>query len=108
RPAPHGPNDSRRKLRKLAAAAGAYRVSSGSVQPPTERLQKETVMTQSNPLMNRGMFRNSVATASRLMAATMIASMWLVTPAAADPFFFSTGVADGLIGARSAPADDIS
>jgi hypothetical protein len=37
-------------------------------------------------------------------AATVIASMWLSTPASADPYFFSTGAPDGLLGTLSQPA----
>lgn len=37
-------------------------------------------------------------------AVTLAASLWLAAPAAAAPFFFSTGVADDLLGARSQPA----
>jgi len=37
-------------------------------------------------------------------AAAVAAGMWLVTPAWADPFFFSTGSPDGLLGALSQPA----
>ncbi|HKF98228.1 MAG TPA: hypothetical protein VKB20_08230, partial [Steroidobacteraceae bacterium] len=37
-------------------------------------------------------------------AAAVAAGMWLVTPAWADPFFFSTGTPDGLLGALSQPA----
>jgi hypothetical protein len=39
-----------------------------------------------------------------LVAATMTAGVWLATPAWADPFFFSTGTPDGLLGALSQPA----
>ena len=39
-----------------------------------------------------------------LVAATVTAGVWLVTPAWADPFFFSTGDPDGLLGALSQPA----
>ena len=38
-----------------------------------------------------------------LLAATMTAGVWLATPAWADPFFFSTGTPDGLLGALSQP-----
>lgn len=34
---------------------------------------------------------------------TLIAGVWLVTPALAAPFFFSTGNPDGLLGALSQP-----
>jgi hypothetical protein len=40
-----------------------------------------------------------------LVAATVTAGVWLTTPAWADPFFFSTGTADGKLGALSQPAD---
>ena len=40
----------------------------------------------------------------RLIAATVTAGIWLATPAWADPFSFSTGDADGLLGALSQPA----
>ena len=39
-----------------------------------------------------------------LVAATVTAGAWLATPAWADPFFFSTGTPDGLLGALSQPA----
>ena len=39
------------------------------------------------------------------VAATVTAGVWLVTPAWAEPFFFSTGTPDGLLGALSQPAD---
>ena len=39
-----------------------------------------------------------------LVAATVTAAMWLATPAWADPFFFSTGDPDGLLGTLSQPA----
>ena len=39
-----------------------------------------------------------------LVAATVTAGVWLATPAWADPFFFSTGAPDGLLGALSQPA----
>jgi hypothetical protein len=39
-----------------------------------------------------------------LVAATVTAGVWLATPAWADPFFFSTGTADGALGALSQPA----
>ena len=39
-----------------------------------------------------------------LIAAAAIAGLWLATPAAAEPFAFSTGDADGLLGALSQPA----
>lgn len=39
-----------------------------------------------------------------LVAATVTAGVWLVTPAWADPFFFSTGDPDGHLGALSQPA----
>src|SRR5216684_3167104 len=38
-----------------------------------------------------------------LVAATVTAGVWLATPAWADPFFFSTGTPDGLLGALSQP-----
>jgi hypothetical protein len=38
------------------------------------------------------------------VAATVTAAVWLATPAWADPFFFSTGTPDGLLGALSQPA----
>ncbi len=38
------------------------------------------------------------------VAATVTAAMWLATPAWADPFFFSAGRADGLLGALSQSA----
>jgi len=37
-------------------------------------------------------------------AATVIAAMWLTSPAWADPFFFRSGAPDGLLGALSQPA----
>jgi len=37
-------------------------------------------------------------------AAAVSAGVWLATPAWADPFFFSTGTPDGLLGALSQPA----
>lgn len=40
-----------------------------------------------------------------LVAAAVTAGVWLATPALADPFFFSTGSPDGLLGALSQPAD---
>jgi hypothetical protein len=40
-----------------------------------------------------------------LVAAAVTAGVWLATPAWADPFFFSTGSPDGLLGALSQPAD---
>src|SRR5215470_8927269 len=40
-----------------------------------------------------------------LVAAAATAGVWLATPAWADPFFFSTGGPDGLLGALSQPAD---
>lgn len=40
-----------------------------------------------------------------LVTAAVTAGVWLVTPAWADPFFFSTGGPDGLLGALSQPAD---
>jgi len=40
-----------------------------------------------------------------LVAAAVITGMWLATPAWADPFFFSTGSPDGLLGALSQPPD---
>jgi hypothetical protein len=39
-----------------------------------------------------------------LVAATLTAGVWLAPPAWADPFFFSTGPPDGLLGALSQPA----
>lgn len=39
-----------------------------------------------------------------LVAATVTAGLWLATPAWADPFFFSTGTPDGLLGTLSQPA----
>ncbi len=39
-----------------------------------------------------------------LIAATVIAGVWLATPAWANPFFFSTGTPDGLLGALCQPA----
>ncbi len=39
-----------------------------------------------------------------LVAATVAAAAGLATPAWADPFFFSTGIPDGLLGALSQPA----
>jgi hypothetical protein len=39
-----------------------------------------------------------------LAAATVTASVWLAMPAWADPFFFSTGTSDGLLGTFSQPA----
>ena len=39
-----------------------------------------------------------------LVAATMTAGVWLATPAWADPFFFSSGTPDRLLGALSQPA----
>ncbi len=39
-----------------------------------------------------------------LVAATVTAGVWLATPAWAEPFFFSTGNPDGLIGTLSQPA----
>ena len=41
---------------------------------------------------------------SLFVAATVTAGMWLATPVWADPFFFSTGTADGRVGALSQPA----
>lgn len=38
-----------------------------------------------------------------LVTTTAIAAVWLATPARADPFFFSTGNADGKLGALSQP-----
>jgi hypothetical protein len=38
-----------------------------------------------------------------LVAATLTAGVWLATPAWADPFFFSSGTPDGLLGALSQP-----
>ncbi len=38
-----------------------------------------------------------------LVAATVTAGVWLATPAWADPFSFSTGAPDGLLGALSQP-----
>ena len=38
-----------------------------------------------------------------LVAATVTAGVWLATPAWADPFSFSTGTPDGLLGALSQP-----
>src|SRR5438093_12535324 len=43
-----------------------------------------------------------------LVAATVTAGVWLATPAWADPFFFSTGTPDGLLGALSQPASTAS
>jgi len=40
-----------------------------------------------------------------LLAAAVTAGVWLATPAWADPFFFSTGSPDGLLGALSQPAN---
>src|SRR5262249_6377329 len=40
-----------------------------------------------------------------LVAAAVTAGVWLATPAWADPFFFSTGGPDGLLGALCQPAD---
>src|SRR4029453_3170778 len=39
-----------------------------------------------------------------LVAATVTAGMWLPTPPWADPFAFSTGTPDGVLGALSQPA----
>jgi hypothetical protein len=39
-----------------------------------------------------------------LVVATVTAGVWLATPAWADPFFFSTGTPDGLLGTLSQPA----
>ena len=39
-----------------------------------------------------------------LVAATVTATAWLATPAWANPFFFSTGAPDGLVGTLSQPA----
>ena len=39
-----------------------------------------------------------------LVAASVTAGVWLATPVWADPFFFSTGTPDGLLGALSQPA----
>ena len=39
-----------------------------------------------------------------LVAVTVTAGVWLASPAWADPFFFSTGTPDGLLGALSQPA----
>lgn len=39
-----------------------------------------------------------------LVAATVTGGVWLATPAWADPFFFSTGTTDGLLGTLSQPA----
>jgi hypothetical protein len=41
---------------------------------------------------------------NRLAAATVTAAVWLATPAWADPFVFSTGTPDGLLGTLSQPA----
>jgi hypothetical protein len=43
-----------------------------------------------------------------LVAAMVTAGVWLATPAWADPFFFSTGTLDGLLGALSQPASTAS
>ena len=40
-----------------------------------------------------------------LVAAAVTAGVWLATPTWADPFFFSTGSPDGLLGALSQPAN---
>jgi hypothetical protein len=40
-----------------------------------------------------------------LVAAAVTVGVWLATPAWADPFFFSTGSPDGLLGALSQPAN---
>lgn len=40
----------------------------------------------------------------RLAATALTAGLWIATPAWADPFFFSTGAADGRLGALSQPA----
>jgi hypothetical protein len=42
------------------------------------------------------------------VTATLAASIWLGTPAWADPFFFSTGNPDGLLGAFSQPESSVS
>ena len=39
-----------------------------------------------------------------LVAATVTATAWLATPVWANPFFFSTGAPDGLVGTLSQPA----
>ena len=48
--------------------------------------------------------RGSSPAGRLLVAAAATAGVWLATPAWADPFFFSTGTADGLLGALSQPA----
>lgn len=44
------------------------------------------------------------ARAGRLQVSVIAAALWLAAPAWADPFFFSTGTPDGLLGALSQPA----
>jgi hypothetical protein len=43
-----------------------------------------------------------------LVAAMVTAGVWLATPVWAEPFSFSTGAPDGLLGALSQPADTVS
>src|SRR5713101_6067144 len=50
---------------------------------------------------------NRLGTTTRLWTfcvSTMLALVWLATPAWADPFSFSAGTPDGLLGALSQPA----
>src|SRR5262245_54706012 len=44
--------------------------------------------------------------AALALAGFMTAGVWLATPAWADPFFFSAGPTDGLLGALSQPASN--
>jgi len=46
--------------------------------------------------------------AGRLLVSLVAATVWLAMPARADPFFFSTGTPDGLLGAFSQPASAVS
>lgn len=68
-----------------------------------------------NPLRKTTKLSTSFASARRalipagrrlmgLAALTVTTGLWLTTPAWADPFFFSTGAPDGLLGALSQPA----
>ena len=54
---------------------------------------------------------NRLSTTTRLStfcAGATFALVWFATPASADPFFFSTGGPDGLLGAFSQPASTVS
>ena len=48
--------------------------------------------------------RTGVSPKASVVAAIVAAGIWLATPAWGDPFFFSTGNPDGLLGALSQPA----